>query len=264
MASLEEGMQASEVVKILGQPDDIKTQNDPGGINSYKTKEIWRYGTNGHLTLPTLGQVYISENDQVQYLLGNEGTPTTLFSEEELRCIMRTLSEVPTYGRNLSNPRPLIQAVNTLQPLGKEKALAAISEYLRITSGDYDESRGGIFFVLRLLFEIPEDTGYMPQMRIGAWSPRPPKDPKVFPLYPLVLSGDIPFDISNGYILGGLPQQPESHVEYFRSGVLRKQLLHPTNQPWQAMEQVIKNPENFSVPHLPLCCASCQTFEFSL
>lgn len=249
MATLKPGMLASEVIKILGQPDDIKTQNDPGGVRLNKTKEIWGYGTNGHLTFPTLGQVYINEKDEVQYLSGHQGAPpkTTLFTEQELLCILRILSEVPSYGQGNFNPRPLIRAINTLQPRGKQKALAAINEYLRVTSSFFpDESRGGIFFVLRLLFEVPESPGYMPTMHIGAWSPAPPDDPKKFPHYPLVLQGDIPFNVTQGYMLAGSPERPEQHVAYFQKhGILRKRLLQPATQPWQAMEQLVTTYSDF-------------------
>src|SRR5262245_43818598 len=74
MAQLVQGMPKTQVEKILGKPDDIKTQNDPGGIPTNETKEIWCYGTNGHLTFPTLGQVFIREDNRVQYIYGNAGT----------------------------------------------------------------------------------------------------------------------------------------------------------------------------------------------
>src|SRR5437588_45169 len=59
MAKVKKGMPEKEVLALLGKPDDIRTQCDPGGIAVDRTtREVWRYGTNGHLTCPTLGCVY--------------------------------------------------------------------------------------------------------------------------------------------------------------------------------------------------------------
>src|SRR5439155_26392043 len=59
MSKIKEGMAEKDVLALLGKPDDIRTHNDPGGISTTRTKEIWCYGTNGHLTFATLGRVYI-------------------------------------------------------------------------------------------------------------------------------------------------------------------------------------------------------------
>ena len=63
-------MAAAEVRRLLGPPDDVRTQHDPGGISAADAKEIWRYGTSGHLTTATLGVVCIDEKDRVQYVSG--------------------------------------------------------------------------------------------------------------------------------------------------------------------------------------------------
>src|SRR5438876_9020592 len=50
IAKIKEGMAAKEILALLGKPDDVRTKHDPGGISTTRTKEIWCYGTNGHLT----------------------------------------------------------------------------------------------------------------------------------------------------------------------------------------------------------------------
>ena len=75
MSKLKEGMSEAEVFALLGKPDDIRTHEDPGGISTTRTKEIWRYGTDGHLTFPTLGCVYLDTAGQVQYVYGGHGAP---------------------------------------------------------------------------------------------------------------------------------------------------------------------------------------------
>ena len=86
---VEEGMSAKQVLALLGPPDDVRTRNDPGGISTIGTKEIWRYGTSGHLTTATLGQVYLDQDSRAQYMHGKgKPPPEGLFEEEELRRIL--------------------------------------------------------------------------------------------------------------------------------------------------------------------------------
>src|SRR5690349_10336459 len=68
IAQIKEGMTEAEVVALLGKPDDVRTHRDPGGISTTRTKEIWRYGTDGHLTFATLGCVYLDSAGKAQYV----------------------------------------------------------------------------------------------------------------------------------------------------------------------------------------------------
>lgn len=231
MSRITEGTKAGEVVKLLGKPDDIHTERDPGGLRLNKTTEVWGYGTSGHLTFPTLGIIYMS-GDKVQYVFGGNGAPppSGMFAHEELTRLLRLIDA--TSGVDNHNPPRLIQAVNALQPLGKDKALAAIEEYLRVSTPYGDDERESIFFILRLLFEIPADPGYMPRMGLGAPQPMAPNDLKVHPLFPLELSHDIPLNLVFGYALGGVPESPESHIKYFReNGTIRAHPLAPGDDP---------------------------------
>src|SRR5262245_4248262 len=100
-----------------------------------------------------------------------------MFAEEELRSILRVLDETPSYNNGSGyNPRGGIRAVNALQPLGKEKALAAVAEYLRVSPVSFDAPAvEGMFLVLRTLFEIPTPPGHMPVMHMGQPSPIGPE-----------------------------------------------------------------------------------------
>jgi hypothetical protein len=141
MSQISTEMTREEVEAILGKPDDIRTKYDPGGVWRTQTGEIWRYGTNGHLTTATLGSVYIAEDGKVQLVCGGDGDPPPawMFTEEELRAILRILDDAPSYSYGWGyNPRGVIRAVNALQPLGKEKSLAAVAEYLRIAPDLFD------------------------------------------------------------------------------------------------------------------------------
>jgi hypothetical protein len=245
LATLREGMSAKDVLAKLGNPDDLRTASD-GPISTNGTKEIWRWGTNGHLTFATLGQVYLTEDGKVQYVFGASGErgeppATTLLPEAQLVALLRTLDETPPIAGPSFNPRRLIEVVNTLQPLGKEKALAAIGEYARVASSFHDEGkRTGLFLVLRVLFEVPEDTGAMPAMMIGASSPAEPEDPRTAPRFPVTIEGDVPFLLVNGYRLAGVAEPVEEHIEFFREhGKLRGKPLAPTDKPAELVSRVM-------------------------
>lgn len=189
MSQVSPEMTREEVEAILGKPDDVRTKYDPGGIRRAETGEIWRYGTNGHLTTATLGSIYFDENGKVQAVCGEDGVPppASMFDEEELRSILRILDETPSYNNGWGyNPRSVIRAVNALQPLGKEKALAAVAEYLRVAPISFDAPAvEGMFLVLRTLFEIPSPPGHMPVMMVGAPSPAGPEDRTKIPRFPI-------------------------------------------------------------------------------
>src|SRR5262249_14874680 len=161
-----------------GPPDDVRTQFDPGGISTTRTREIWGYGTQGHLTFPTLGCVYIDTDGRAQYVFGVGGSPPDPvdYPEDWLCALLRLIDRVPSYhAGDRSAPLAVTRAVNVLQPLGKDRALAVIDEYLRVASFWHSEAREGLFLVLRVLFEVPEDPGHMPHMFVGA--PSPPSPP---------------------------------------------------------------------------------------
>ena len=245
MAKIKEGMTEQEVLAILGKPDDTRTEYDPGGMPRYHIKKICYYGTDGHLTFGTLGSIYIDDDGKVKYIFGGEGEPppASLFSEAELRSLLRLIHKAPSYNDGLRyDPLVVIRIVNTLQPLGKERALAAIDEYLRVASDEFGSpGREGVFLVLRVLFDVPPDPGYMPMMFCGRPSPEGPHDSKQLPRFPILLIDDVPLLLVHGYSLGGSPEQPESHVEYFRKkGLIRSKPLVPPDSPLRLYDSCVK------------------------
>ena len=197
MSQVAPGTTREEVEAILGKPDDVRTKYDPGSVWRSEMGETWCYGTNGHLTTATLGSVYIDENGKVQGVCGAAGDPPPawMFAEEELRSILRLLDETSSYNDGWGyNPRSVIRSVNALQPLGKEKALAAVAEYLRVSPGSFDTHAVDVMFlVLRTLFEIPNPLGHMPVMLVGEPSPMEPEDRTKIPRFPIYIQDDIPF-----------------------------------------------------------------------
>ena len=224
------GMDAAAARAILGEPEDIKTARDLGGISATDTEEVWRYGTRGHLTFGTLGTLHINRVHQVQFVFGAQGgpPPSGMFTEVELRSLLHKLDRVSPYDASSHDPLTLIQAVNALQRVGKDKALAAISEYLRVSSELDDPGRRGVFLVLRTLFDPPTEPGYQPVMMVGSPAPSDGQPSKTLPRFPIALVDDIPFRLVTGYVLGGKPESPEQHLEWFRKqGTVRALPLRP-------------------------------------
>jgi hypothetical protein len=147
----------------------------------------------------------------------------------------------------------IIRAVNALWPLGKEKALAAVAEYVRVSNEGTDQmdTWAALILVLRTLFEVPTvpTTFYendKPQLP-GVMLPYPdwlePSIAKQLPRLPIMIWGDIPFLLeSRGGGSTGPGPQPLMHVDYFRKyGTLRAKPLSPTNKPIVAIERLIES-----------------------
>jgi len=253
MAKIKEGMSAPQIREILGRPDDIRTgRGDRGGFSTFGTTGVWCYGTSGHLTFPTLGRVYIDDGDRAQFIWGGNGAPPnpSILPEQELRSLLRIIDTAPSYNNGSLDridgesydPLKLIRVINALQPLGKEKALAAISEYLRVCSRYDDEGCDGLFLILRALFEVPADPGYMPRMLVGAPWPPEPSDRRLIPRFPIWLQDDIPILMVSGYRLAGQAEPVERHVEYFRQhGRIRAKPLVPTDRPIAVPEKLMRS-----------------------
>ncbi len=241
MARVKVGMTAEAARTILGEPDDMRTHRDPGGITASRTRHVWRFGTLGHLTFATLGQVHIDDDGKVQYVFGGKDAPPPkeLLAERTLRRLLRLLDEVSSHRSQSYDPMDTIRAVNALQPLGKKVALATLAEYLRVRTTFEAPEGDGAFFVMRVLFELPP-SGHMPPMMVGASSPPAPSNPKSIPRFPIALVDDIPFLVSLGYRLGGRAERPERHLAFFRdSGTLRSQPLRPPDHPLEVVDRLV-------------------------
>jgi hypothetical protein len=229
------GMSEKQVLSVLGKPDDIRTQFDPHGIPTYWTKEVWGYGTHGHLSFPTLGCVFIDKNGLAQYVYGGKGQPPPpdLFQEDELRSLLRLIDRAPGEDNGPYDPLVVIKIVNTLQALGKEKAVAAVDEYLRISDENSYGARLGLFLVLRVLFDVPENEGGIPRMFEGTPS-------LLMPRSPILMKRDIPLAMPEGFMLNGQHQPVEEHVAYYRQhGLLRSKPLKPTDDPLSILDEAM-------------------------
>jgi hypothetical protein len=155
MNKIEEGMSESEVLARVGAPDDVTTQKD-WRFSFADVREIWRYGVAGHMQVATLGQVFLTEEHRVKWVFGQGAPPPAgMFTEAELKRLFEVFYDLGERDRQY-NPRMVIRAVNMLQPFGKEKALDAVTEFVRVTGeGQEDEISECLIIVLRTLFEVP-------------------------------------------------------------------------------------------------------------
>lgn len=140
-------------------------------------------------------------------------------------------------------PAPIIQAVNALHRLGKQKAVSVIEEHLKILrEGDRrsSEEDDHVFTILRVLFEPVDPTAKFPVPRNFSATVYGTEVEKEWPLNPIVFVGDIPFRYHRTMMGGsGTPEIAASHLEFVKqSCVLRERPLKPTLNPIQAAEML--------------------------
>ncbi len=245
--TIRSGLTGDDVRQILGEPDDIWSQADPGAVHAANTREIWCYGTNGHLTLPTLGQVHIDYEGRVRYTSGSRGRPPdpSLFEESYLRVILRKIDLTPgglTAPREF-NPRQIIEIVNLLHAMAPGRALAAIEEYLRVQECPIFDAPLGPVLIMRALFKVPEDPNELPRIHVpGTDALR-----REFPLYPLVIQDDIPLYVVEiqGIMFArtGPVADCREHLAYYRAqGRIRPMPLRPPNDPLRALSRLTMSP----------------------
>lgn len=138
---------------------------------------------------------------------------------------MATLDKAAKMRFEDYNPETVIEAVNALQPQGKQKALESIKTYLGHKEASNDAL--GLFWVLRVLFEVPPEQGF-PPVRLGQPDISPPSSPQALPRFPIVVIHDVPLLVIRGYVLGGFPEPVDAHLAYFQAhGTIRNAPLVP-------------------------------------
>jgi hypothetical protein len=110
----------------------------------------------------------------------------------------------------------MVQVVNHLRKLGKERSLAVLREYLltKATNKEVFDSEANekVLFICRLLFVNPK--GWQPP---GLGSPGPNFNAQVakhFRLFPIAISNGVPFLLIRGYELGGNPEHATDCVQH--------------------------------------------------
>lgn len=256
ISQVKKGMRENEVFALLGRPDDVWRERDlaeddrssRGNVASKRfwtsrkstimggSPEVWRYGCSRHWTIATLGQVEFDHRGQVHKVIGQgKAPPEGYFEEEELRHLLEVLGQVLSLeaGRTY-NPRRVIEAVNLLQPLGTQKALTAIDEFLRVCDQDpFQDHSTGMCLVLRTLFEVPDDAGHLKMLFPELRRPRQ-KNPLLISRFPIAVEGDIPFLSAEYYA-----SETAAHVAHYRKhGTIRALPLVPSATPWESLDKL--------------------------
>src|SRR4051812_37061292 len=139
---------------------------------------------------------------------GPESGPTA-GSAASQGAMMSTLDKAARMPLDEYNPDLVIDAVNALQPLGKQKALDAIKAYLA-KAGNAGNAAVGLFWVLRTSFDLPAGQAF-PPVRLGQPDVPPPASPDALPRFPIVVARDEPLLVVRGYALGGFPEPVTAH-----------------------------------------------------
>ncbi len=244
----EEWSDAEIVLAVLGKPDEVRTRPDtrfPKGQiwrspRYYEIQTVWCYGVVQPGGLPTLGQVCFSKDMELRLVVGDRDARPEIgtLQEKRLRELLALINTAPRCEGSTYNPLPVIRIANALQPLGKEKALAVIDEYLRVTPVWYDWPREGLFLVLRVLFSAP-----LP--RLGTSVPARPVRLSDFPRFPIVVEDDVPLLLHRG-LSGNNYLRVETAIEDYRNSAvcMRHHPLRPGASPERLPDRIVKA-ENF-------------------
>lgn len=138
----------------------------------------------------------------------------------------------------------LIRAVNALQPLGKERVLKVLEEYVDLTRREgYSFDDEIVFWIIRVLFEPIQPGDRIPSPAIAVFlDDRKLPDAMKWPLNPMAVQGDVPFMLGRQIGMEGQPEQPSSHIRWAKlHGVIRDQPLAPTADPLAAAEAILQS-----------------------
>lgn len=154
MATIHRGMSASEVRDLLGPPDEVLTGIDAARrYPGHGTREVWCYGTSGHLMLPTLGLICMTPGKQVMVdpMRIDAPLPPADFNEGEMRNLLLLIDGIA--DEQEFDPQTLIAAVNTLHARGRETALVVVEESARINPTLRFNVAFKLSWILQILFD---------------------------------------------------------------------------------------------------------------
>jgi len=232
------GMSKWQVEHLVGKPDDLWTDADPDEYCSYK-QLVWCYGSDGHLSMPTLGRITFSGSRVLRVMGTSLPDHLTEVPEPDLRRILSAMWGPLSYvDEREEETGRVLRATNLLQPLGKDRALAVLRKF-----DDLDRTiplgNEWLFWVPIVLFDPPDPPGYLPFPLIPIYGPDL-TDPRELKRFPVLLWQDIPFLCFKHRDNTGPVEIFSKFLDRFENlKTFRTEPLHPANNPFRAYEELI-------------------------
>lgn len=219
LAGIENGASRNQVKAVLGPADRVWAAEGRG------TSEIWYYGVEKENDFASLGQVHFDADGEVVVSYGGDGTPIPSYRIDEvtIRTCLNLIDSMPEADARKWNPSRVALIANVLSEKGKDQVLEIFREYLRVSPPSF-ESHEKVCLLLRILHEVPAETGCFPELKLGLAVHGQPKDPKLLPRFPVHFLDGIPILMVNGYdYVGDIPTDTSGILNWYSiNGVWRK------------------------------------------
>lgn len=167
--------------------------------------------------------------------------PATIPASPDLTHELKLINEACRWPFYDPDSTKIVRAVNALQPLGKEKALAVLKEYVDLTD-DMLEDHEIAFWIIRLLFE-PVDLGDRipsPSVAVFILNDNREDNRVLWPLDPIAIVDGIPFMVGQKIASSGVPGHPFSHIRWVEQyGAIIQSPMSPSGNPLLAADKLI-------------------------
>lgn len=248
LSKLSIGMSQAEAVRLLGEPDVVQRREEV--LPSYylpRAKEIWGYGIQKSNTYPSLGQLWIGDDQLIEVIIGNEPPDESLqlFQESEIRKLLQLIALTPHPDGTKFDFLFGIRIINTLQTLNKEKVLSVIEEHLRIGGYERFRTEPSLALLLRVLFDTSTPPRLLPETFFGTPHPKGPSDASLLPSFPMCVIGDVPLNVIHHFtptMSTGIHTIKPLLDQYREEGTLRVTPLTPTDTPFVIIEELFQLP----------------------
>ena len=150
------------------------------------------------------------------------------------------------YQHHQSTGIDLIRAVNAVRQLGKEKGLATLEEFLKLSGGEnyFGEVHNTVIWIIQLAFESDPSKEKVPFPDVrDRLVQRDTPERQSWPLDPLELSQNLPFKVTGNIVAGKLATNySKPHLAWaHESGVVCEGLLVPSNDPLTAGQAILSS-----------------------
>lgn len=200
LANVKVGMTEAEAMEICG-PGEVQTFKDSPDYRAIKygvVGETWKDRETSIALSPdlaTLGCIHVQKG-RVTYICGGEGKviDPSVLPERELRVRLTEIGDL-AYLVIVGRPTSVewlpaaVRLANALRPLGKDRIIAVLKEYVRVRYGNGPINEfDGLSVLIRLL---QQESVTIPDGILGPELPRPDV-PELLPHYPVIRIEGLP------------------------------------------------------------------------